>query len=94
MADHREIVADQEIGDAGVALQVAHQVEHLRLDRDVERRDRLVRDDQLGARDQRPRDGDALALAAGEFVRIFSRRARVEADGRERLGDARVALGA
>jgi hypothetical protein len=51
-------------------LQVLQQVDDLRLDRHVERRHRLVADDQLRAPGQRPGDADALALAAGELVRI------------------------
>ncbi len=55
-------------------LQIEHQVQHLRLHRDVERRDRLVGHHQRRVRHQRARDGDALALAAGKLVRIFCRR--------------------
>ena len=44
-------------------LQVAQQVQHLRLDRHVERRDRLVGDDELRLDGQRPRNADARALA-------------------------------
>ena len=51
-------------------LQVLQQVDHLRLDRDVERRHRLVADDQLGLDGERAGDADALALAAGELVRV------------------------
>ena len=39
------------------------------------------------------RDGDALALAAGEFVRIAVRGRRIEPDLLERLRDLAVALG-
>ena len=46
------------------AADVGEQVEHLRLDRDVERRDRLVEDEHLRLGRQRARDRDALALAA------------------------------
>ena len=67
----REVVADQDVAEAELLLQVLQQVEHLRLHRDVERADRLVGDDQLRLRDQRARDRDALALAAGEFVRVL-----------------------
>ena len=45
---HREVVRDEEIGEAAAALQVLHQVEDLRLHRDVERRGRLVADQELG----------------------------------------------
>ena len=42
MLDHGEIVRDEQIGEAVLALQVDQQVDDLRLDRDVERGDRLV----------------------------------------------------
>ena len=67
---HREIVADEEIGEAELVLQVGEDVQHLRLDRDVERRYRLVEDQDLRLQHQRAGDRDALALAAGEHVRI------------------------
>jgi hypothetical protein len=41
-------VADEQIGQPELALQVLHQVDDLRLDRDVQRRDRLVADDEFG----------------------------------------------
>ena len=72
-------------------LQVLEQVEDLRLDRDVERRDRLVADDQLRVQRERARDPDALALAARELVRVAVREARVEADDVEQLAHARRA---
>ena len=61
-------------------LEVAQQVQDLRLDRDVERRDGLVGDDQLRLQRERARDADALALAAGELVRVAVVVLGVEAD--------------
>ena len=46
------------------------QLQNLRAHGDVQRGDRLIRDEQLRPEDQRARDSDALALAAGKFVRI------------------------
>ena len=46
-ADDGEVVRDEQVGEPEVVLQVLQQVEDLRLDRDVERGDRLVADDQL-----------------------------------------------
>ena len=54
IANHRQVVGDEEVGQAEFATQVLEQVDHLRLDRDVERRDRLVADDQLRARAPAP----------------------------------------
>src|SRR3954447_25773982 len=67
--DDREIVADEEQRETELALQILQQVDDLRLDRDVERRDRLVADDQFGFGGERPGDADTLALAAREFMR-------------------------
>ena len=61
---------DQDHRHAALGDQVGDQVEDLSLDGDVERRGRLVGDQQVGLAGQRHGDGDALALAAGELVRI------------------------
>ena len=70
MLDHAEIVADEQVGEVELPAQLHEQVEHLRLDRDVERGDRLVADQELGLHRERAGDADAGALAAGELVRI------------------------
>ncbi len=70
VVDHREVVADEEIGEPPSLLERLHQIEDLALDRDVERRERLVGDDELGLDRERPGDGDALALPAGELMGI------------------------
>ena len=90
MAHHGEVVGDEQEGQREALLQVDEQVDDLRLDVDVERGDRLVGDDQRGLDRERARDADALALAAGELVRIAVDRARVEADQREQLLHARA----
>ncbi len=70
VAHHRQVVGDEHDRQAEPPLQVAQQVQHLRLDRDVERRHRLVGDQQLRVQRERARHADALALAAGELVRV------------------------
>ncbi len=69
MTHHRQVVRDEQVGQALLALQVLHDVEHLRLHRHVQRGRGLVADQEFGLRGQRPRDRDALALPAGELVR-------------------------
>ena len=95
LADHREVVRDEDVGQVELALQALQQVEDLRLDRDVERRDGLVADDQLGAQRERASHADALALAARELVRIAVVVLRVHAAARHQLlhQRPRVALG-
>ena len=70
------------------ACRSREQVDDLRLDRHVERRDRLVADDEPRLDRERARDADPLALAAGELVRIAARVLGREADEPEDLGDA------
>jgi hypothetical protein len=71
-AHHRQVVADEDIGQAEIVLQVLQQVEHLGLHRDVQRAHRLVEHQHLGVQRQAARDGHALALAAGELVRVLA----------------------
>ena len=68
-ADDVEVVRDEDVRQPELRLEVLQQVEDLRLDGDVERGDRLVADDQLRVDRERPRDADALPLAARELVR-------------------------
>ena len=51
-------------------LQVAQQGQDLRLDGHVQRGGRLVGDQQVGVVGERHGDHHALALSAGQFVRI------------------------
>ena len=58
-----------------------------RAERDVERRGRLVGDDDARVERDRAGDADALPLAAGEGVRIALHHRRVEPDQAQQLGD-------
>ena len=68
-------------------LDVEQQVEDLAADRHVERRRRLVGDDDPRVERQRPGDADALPLAAREGVRIALHGDRIEADEFEQSAD-------
>ena len=70
MADDGEVVGDEHQREVEAILEVDEEVDDLRLDRHVERRDRLVGEDDGRLDGQRPGQADALALAAGELVRI------------------------
>ena len=80
LADDGQVVGDQDHRHAVALLQLLDQVEDLRLDGDVERGRRLVGDQHVGTVGERHGDHDALALAAGELVRILPQT-------RLRLGD-------
>ena len=70
--DDTHVVSDEDVRQPELALELLQQVQDLGLDRHVQGRHGLVTDDEVGLEDQRPGDADALALAAGEFVRIAS----------------------
>jgi hypothetical protein len=77
---HRQIVRDEDHAQAEFAREFRQQIQDLRLDRNIERRYRLICDQQFRLQRERPRDRDALALSNGKLVRIFSHKARCEAD--------------
>ena len=69
-ADRGEVVRDEEQGEAALATEPVQQVEQHRAHRRIDRGDRLIADEQVGARGERARDGSALALTRREFARI------------------------
>ena len=93
VADDVQVVCDEDVGQVELLLEILEQVEDLRLHRHVERRDRLVADDQLRVHGQGAGDADALALAAGELVREAVVVLRVQPDDLEQLLHAALDLG-
>ena len=70
LAHDAEVVGDEQKRHAEPLLEVLQQLDDLRLHGDVERGGRLVGDEQIGLVGERHGDHDALALAAGQLVRI------------------------
>ena len=71
-----------------IRLQFREQVQHLRLHRDIERRDRLVGYDQARMGRDRARNRDALPLSSGQFVRVAVEETAREIDAVEELRHA------
>ncbi len=69
-ADHGEVVAHVDRGDAVGAAHAADRVEHVPLRRDVESGGRLVEHDQRRPAGERHGQADALLLPAGQLMRI------------------------
>ena len=69
LAHDAEVVGDEQQRHAVARLQGLQELQDLRLDGDVERRGRLVGDQQVGLVGQSHGDHHALALAARELVR-------------------------
>ena len=70
MADHCEIVGDEQIREVFLFLQVLQQVDDLRLNGNVKRRNRFVCNDKARINGNGPGDTNALALSAGELPRV------------------------
>ena len=69
LGDHGEIMRDQQQSHPALALQATEQIEHLRLDRYVQRGGRFVGDQQSRLARDRHRNHHALRHAAGKLVR-------------------------
>ena len=66
-----EIVGDEDEGDAELALKIGEEAQNLRLDGHVERRRRLVGDEEVGVAHERHRDHHALAEPARKLMRVL-----------------------
>ena len=82
------VVRHHDGGDADLLLQAADLAAQAHALQRIERRKRLVQQEQTGGSGERPRKRDALLLSAGELARILRFAAR-QADELEQLGDAR-----
>ncbi|MNE71262.1 hypothetical protein D3C80_1671190 [compost metagenome] len=63
-------MSNKYVGQSELPLQILHQVNHLGLDRYIQRGYRLIGDNQLRLQRQRSGDTNPLALAAGELMRV------------------------
>ena len=68
--NYRQVVSDEQVGQAKLVLQVFEQVDDLRLDRNVQGGNRLVAYDKAGFDGEGTSDADALPLPAAELVWI------------------------
>jgi hypothetical protein len=83
---------DEQISEIALALQLAQEIHHLRLEQHVERTGRLVQHDEARLQHGCARDADALALAAGELMRIAEPRLGIEPDILQRLDNTRLTI--
>ena len=85
LPDHREVVRDEDVREVELVLERPQQREDLRLHGHVERRHRLVADDQPRVEREGAGDADPLPLPAGELVRVAADVLRAQADDLEQL---------
>src|SRR5215469_5601884 len=65
-----QVVGDEQHRQVQPLPDFVEELQHLRLHRNIERGNRFVSDEQVGFDSQRASDADALALAAGELMRV------------------------
>ena len=94
LTDDGEVVGDEQDGHPGLGAQPAQETHDLALRRHVERRHRLVTDDQGRPAGQRTGDRDPLPLPAGELGRVAVQVDGAESDLLEQLGRPRSRLAA
>ncbi len=80
MAHQMQSVADEQIGQSQPLFQILQQIDHLRLDRHIQGRYRLVRNDKPWMQRNRAGDRHALALSSRQRMRIARLPRRIEAD--------------
>ena len=90
---HLQIVANEQIPQVVQALQVAQEVHDLRLHGHVEGGRGFVQHHEARFQHHGPRDGNALPLAAGEFVGVAIHVRRVQAHFRQCASHLLAALG-
>src|SRR5262245_6641079 len=93
LLDHRNGMRDEKIRQSESFLELREQVRDLCLNRHVQCRHRLIRNDQPGLERQRARNPDALPLPSAEFVRVAIHGRGIQPDDFQKLGNMVVALG-
>ena len=91
--DHRQVVADEEIGKAEPFLKIDQKVQDLALDREVEGGDGFIQHQHLRFQHQRASNGNALALAAREHMRVAVEMLRPKAHQLQHVAGLGLAVG-
>ena len=90
MLHNGQIVRHKNIRQPVLFLQIHHQVQDLRLNGNVQRRNRLIADDKLRIQRQRAADADSLPPAAVQLMRVAVLIALGKPDGIHNLADTLV----
>src|SRR5215831_18571585 len=85
VADHAQIVGYEDVSKVQGVLEIAQEVQDLRLHRYVECAHRLVENQELRIHSQSSRDADPLPLPSTEFVWVALQGVRGQADEVEQL---------
>ena len=80
ISHHPQIMGDEQISQVEFAMQFFEQIQNLSLDGDIQGRGWLIQNQQLRPQDQRPGQGDTLALATGKLMGITIHMLKAETD--------------
>src|SRR5438093_3320161 len=92
LLDHRHVVGDEQVGEVEFVLEIFEQIQDLRLDRHVQGRDRLIGNDELRPKRQRPGNAETLPLAAAELMWKPAAVLAAQSDHLEQLADDSLPL--
>ncbi|MCG3773866.1 MAG: hypothetical protein JW395_0682 [Nitrospira sp.] len=91
--DHGQVMGDKQVGQLESLLKLFEQVDDLRLNRNVQRGDGLVADNEGRVGRQRSGNADALPLAAGELMRVAAGKVGMQPhDGKQLINPVLVFL--
>ncbi|MNC40476.1 hypothetical protein D3C75_891880 [compost metagenome] len=85
MLNHGQVMCNKKICESKTVLQFFQQIDHLRLNGDIQCGDRLIADDEFGIHRERTGDPDTLALSTREFMRITCGMVMVESNHIQQL---------
>ena len=85
MFHHGQIVRDEQIAEMKLPLQIQQQVEHLALNRNIERRNGFVGDNEIRIDCECACDADALSLTTRKLVRVSFDETLAESDSLEQV---------
>lgn len=87
ITNDRDIVRYKQVGQIQLSFEFVQQFDDLGLDGDIQRRHRLVANNEARFHDQRAGDTDTLSLTSGKLMRIAIEHIRVQPDTPQHLHD-------
>ena len=91
--DHRNPVGYEHVREPELLLKVGQQIDDLGLNRNIQRRDGFIGNDEFGLHCQGARNADPLPLATTELMRIAVADAAVQSDRFQQFGHQAIPLG-
>jgi hypothetical protein len=87
MFDDSKVMGDEKISETQLISQVHQEVQDLCLDRNIQSRDRFIRNDEIRIEGNCPGNADSLTLSTAELVGIAEGILGMEANPLKELGD-------